>query len=133
MTVPDEDPTSGAQLKRLGERIDALKKDKAPKPRQDTTQAAGGAELAWRMVIELVAGIVIGFGIGYGLDYLFGTLPILLVLFTLFGFAAGVQTMMRTARAAQDKAAREGPAGEDGGRAPGRNDSERGAFDEDED
>lgn len=125
MTVPEDDPTSGAQLKRLGERIDALKKDKAPKPRQDTTHAAGGAELAWRMVIELVAGIVIGFGIGYGLDYLFGTLPILLVLFTLFGFAAGVQTMMRTARAAQEKAGSEGAAEE--------NDSERTAFDEDED
>ena len=35
--------------------------------------------LAWRMVIELVAGLGIGFGMGYGLDVLFGTLPVFLV------------------------------------------------------
>ena len=56
------------------------------------------AQLAWRMVIELVAGLGIGFGIGYGLDTLLGTMPILMVLFILLGFAAGVQTMMRTAK-----------------------------------
>jgi ATP synthase protein I len=56
------------------------------------------ANIAWRMVIELVAGMGIGFGVGYGLDYLFGTSPILLVLFILLGFAAGVKTMLRTAR-----------------------------------
>ena len=49
------------------------------------------------MVIELVAGLMIGFGIGYGLDSLFGTLPILLVVFTMLGLAAGIKTMMRSA------------------------------------
>ncbi|WP_347853446.1 AtpZ/AtpI family protein, partial [Planktomarina sp.] len=53
------------------------------------------------MVIELVAGIAIGFGIGYGLDWLFGTLPIFLILFIGFGFVAGVRTMMRTAQEVQ--------------------------------
>jgi ATP synthase protein I len=52
----------------------------------------------WRMVIELVAGLGIGFGMGYGLDVLFGTLPIFLIVFTLLGFAAGIKTMMRTAK-----------------------------------
>ena len=60
------------------------------------------AQLAWRMVIELVAGLGIGFGIGYGLDRLMGTIPIFLVLFTLLGFAAGVQTMVRSAREIQE-------------------------------
>jgi ATP synthase protein I len=49
------------------------------------------------MVIELVSGLGIGFVIGYGLDYLFGTLPVFLVVMTLLGFAAGVKTMLRTA------------------------------------
>jgi len=49
----------------------------------------------------LVAGIAIGFGIGYGLDWLFGTLPIFLILFIGFGFVAGVRTMMRTAQEVQ--------------------------------
>ena len=48
------------------------------------------AQLAWRMVIELVAGLMIGFGIGYGLDTLFGTMPVFLILFILAGFAAGL-------------------------------------------
>ncbi len=62
------------------------------------------AQLAWRMVIELVAGLMIGFGIGYGLDTLFGTMPIFLVLFILAGFAAGVKTMLRSAKEMQVKA-----------------------------
>ncbi len=108
------DPEDKARLERLDQRIAALKDANAPKPRE-TTHAVGGAELAWRMVIELVAGIVIGSGIGFGLDTLFGTMPIFLVLFTLFGFAAGVQTLMRTARAAQEKNDRaEGPEKDEG-------------------
>jgi ATP synthase protein I len=59
------------------------------------------ANMAWRMVIELVAGIAIGFGFGYGLDWLFGTMPIFLVLFIGFGLAAGIRTMMRTAEEVQ--------------------------------
>lgn len=61
------------------------------------------AQLAWRMVIELVAGLGIGFGIGYGLDTLFGTMPLFLVLFIFFGLAAGVLTMMRSAKEVQKK------------------------------
>ena len=66
-----------------------------PKAAQDHHSMA---QTGWRMVIELVTGLVIGAAIGYGLDVLFDTLPIFLVLLTLLGFAAGVQTMMRTAR-----------------------------------
>ncbi len=56
------------------------------------------AEVAWRMVIELTSGILIGGSIGYGLDWLFGTKPILLVIFILLGFAAGIRTVIGTAR-----------------------------------
>lgn len=56
------------------------------------------ANLAWRMVIELVAGLGIGFGAGYGLDYVFGTIPLFLVIFTLLGLAAGVKTMLASAK-----------------------------------
>lgn len=43
----------------------------------------------------------IGFGVGYGLDWLFGTLPIFLILFIGVGLAAGIRTMMRTAEEVQ--------------------------------
>lgn len=80
------------------------------------------AEVAWRMVIELTSGIMIGGGIGYGLDYLFGTKPILLVIFILLGFAAGIRTVIGTARDLQERQMRaqeaqtqaEPPAGTEG-------------------
>lgn len=91
------------RMTQLDSRLQAARKAQEPAPRQEThvTQA----QAAWRMVIDLVAGVGIGFGIGYGLDSLFGTIPIFLVLFTLLGFAAGVRTMMRTAAELQAEAA----------------------------
>ncbi|MCV6595541.1 MAG: AtpZ/AtpI family protein [Mangrovicoccus sp.] len=84
------------RLRQLEDRIAAVKSAHEPsKPHQEEHYSQ--AQIAWRMVIELVAGLGIGFGIGYGLDSLFGTIPIFLVLFTFLGLAAGVKTMMRTA------------------------------------
>ncbi|MDA7428466.1 AtpZ/AtpI family protein [Primorskyibacter aestuariivivens] len=94
--MPDQEHRK--RLDALDDRIAALK-GKEQKPHQEEHYSQ--ANMAWRMVIELVSGLGIGFGIGYGLDSLFGTLPILLVVFTLLGFAAGVQTMMRTANELQ--------------------------------
>jgi ATP synthase protein I len=89
------------RLKALEARIAKAKKATEPKPHMDEHYSR--AQLAWRMVVELVAGLMIGFGIGFGLDSLLGTLPIFLVLFTLLGFAAGVKTMIRSAHEIQEK------------------------------
>lgn len=89
------------RLARLEARIAEARKAQEPKPRADEHYSQ--ANLAWRMVIELVAGLGIGFSIGYGLDSLFGTIPFLLVTFTLLGLAAGVKTMLRSAKEIQDK------------------------------
>ncbi|MFK7836032.1 MAG: AtpZ/AtpI family protein [Sulfitobacter sp.] len=95
------DPES-QKLQELDARIKAAKdRGAAGKPHQEEHYSQ--AQLAWRMVIELVAGLGIGFGIGYGLDVLFGTLPIFMVLFTMLGLAAGVKTMLRSAQEIQDK------------------------------
>ena len=77
------------------------------------------ANQAWRMVTELVAGLVIGFGIGYGLDRLFGTTPILLVVFVLLGFAAGIKTMLRTANEMANQPGR-APGTDEGNEGDGR-------------
>ena len=95
-----------ARMKALDERMTALKKTQEPAPRADEHYSM--ANMAWRMVIELVAGLAIGFGVGYGLDSLFGTMPIFLVLFIGFGLAAGVKVMMRTAQEVADEQARKG-------------------------
>ena len=94
--VPTPDPQ---KLTELENRIAKMKATTAPQPAKEEHYTM--VNMAWRMVIELVAGIAIGFGIGYGLDWLFGTLPIFLILFTGLGFVAGVRTMMRTAQEVQ--------------------------------
>lgn len=91
------------RLAALETRIEIAKTAAAPR-RSAQEDKHRQAQLAWRMVIELVAGLGIGFCIGYGLDFLFGTIPLFLVLFVLAGFAAGVKTMLRSAREMQAKA-----------------------------
>ncbi len=93
------DPDHRTRLRDLEAKIDAHKATKVVKPHTDEHYSQ--ANLAWRMVIELVAGLLIGFGIGYGLDRLLGTLPIFLVLFTLLGLAAGIKVMIRSAQEIQ--------------------------------
>ncbi|MEM1382500.1 MAG: AtpZ/AtpI family protein [Pseudomonadota bacterium] len=89
-----EDPA--AKLDDLGRRIEAAKEARRPgeRVRQENLSAVS---LAWRMVTELVVGVLLGAAIGWGLDSLFGTLPLLLIVMGLLGFAAGVRTMLRSA------------------------------------
>ncbi|MBI1417596.1 MAG: F0F1 ATP synthase subunit I [Limimaricola sp.] len=96
MSDPHDATDPAARLKALEARIAAAKGQDKPKPH--TEEHYSQANVAWRMVTELVAGLGIGFGIGLGLDSLFGTKPILMVLFILLGFAAGVKTMLRSAQ-----------------------------------
>ena len=94
------DPHDPKRLEALDKRIETLKKTQEPKSSRGEEHFSQ-ANMAWRMVIELVAGLLIGFGMGWGLDKLFGTTPIFIVLMTGFGLAAGVKTMMRTAQTIQ--------------------------------
>ena len=50
------------------------------------------------MVIELVTGMRIGVSLGMALDYLVGSGPLFLIVFSLLGFMAGVKTMIGTAK-----------------------------------
>lgn len=96
--------TDGPDPKRLDaldERLRAMRKAQEPAPRKESHVSQ--AQAGWRMVTELVVGLLLGFGIGYGLDDLFGTRPVFLVLFTLFGFAGGVRAMMKSAAEIQQQ------------------------------
>ncbi|MCK0149979.1 AtpZ/AtpI family protein [Marivita sp. S6314] len=97
--VTESDPKQ--RLAELEARIAAAKGAEESTPHQEEHYSQ--AQHAWRMVIEMVSGLGIGFGIGYGLDAIFGTQPWLMVLFTLLGFAAGVNVMIRTAKELQVK------------------------------
>ncbi|GIT91020.1 ATP synthase protein I [Jannaschia pagri] len=108
---PDRDP-----IRALEARIAAAKgpepEDKSPDDRYSQ------ASLAWRMVIEMVAGVGIGFLIGYGADAVLGTAPWLMLVFTLLGFAAGVKTMIASAKEAQGKVDAAAALNEPGAGAP---------------
>lgn len=95
MAQSDED-----RMAALEARIAAAKSRAAPE-RSDVEEHHSQAQLAWRMVIELVAGLGIGFGIGYGLDWVLGTTPWLMVVFVILGFIAGIKTMIRSANELQ--------------------------------
>lgn len=97
------EPTDRERLAALEAKLDQARARQAPlKAHQEEHYSQ--AQLAWRMVIELVAGLGIGFGIGYGLDALFGTRPWLMIVFMGFGFVAGVKTMIRSAQEVQRQA-----------------------------
>jgi len=112
------DPADKARLERLDKRIAELKGKDAPRS-SDVEEHHSQVQAGWRMVIELVTGVAIGAGMGYGIDVLFGTLPVLLVVMTLLGFAAGVRTMLRTAEELQKDNAG-GTGTDDAGNAPDR-------------
>lgn len=104
---PDQD-----RLRALEARLAKATKPPPEKPVTGTSFSQG--EVAWRMVIELVSGMFLGLAIGYGLDALFGTLPIFLVIFALLGFAAGVKTMMNSAKQLAKQNAGQPPAPDEG-------------------
>lgn len=106
----DPDPE---RLAALEARIAALKGKGTQRRRASETGFSQG-EVAWRMVLELATGIGLGAAIGYGIDTLTGTKPLFLVIFTLLGFAAGIKTMLGSARQLTEaaQAASEKPAAE---------------------
>ena len=83
----------------LGRRLDEVKgvRDKAATPRQ--REAAMGQ--AFKMAIELVAGVGVGLGIGWAVDSAFATKPLFMIVFLILGFAAGMLNLIRTARRLQ--------------------------------
>lgn len=73
-------------------------------PGEDVNARGAAYGQAFRVAAELVAGLVVGGGIGWFLDNAFNTKPILLALFLMLGFAAGLLNVVRSAKKMQAKA-----------------------------
>ena len=109
MTSPRKDePQDEASRKELGEfserlkdlsgRISAEQSDRAESQKPSASlQGATGYAKGYRLASEFVAGTLVGGLIGYGFDWLFGTLPLGLIVFLLLGFGAGILNMARAA------------------------------------
>ena len=95
------DGSDPEKLRALGEKLEELEAARKGPPR--SPGKVEQANWAWHMVIELVVGMATGLGIGWGLDSLFGTMPIFLMIFGLFGFAAGIKAMLETAKKMQER------------------------------
>ena len=81
--IPDD-------IKQMDERIRKLKaKEKTE------SQFAHAAKVGFRIGAELISGVIVGAGIGYLLDILFGTRPLLLIIFLFLGGVAGFLNVYR--------------------------------------
>jgi ATP synthase protein I len=65
---------------------------------QDRGSAMGQA---LKLSTEMIAGVAVGGFIGWALDRLFGTAPILMVVFLILGAAAGILNVIRSAQRRQ--------------------------------
>lgn len=89
-------------LKRLGERLDEIRRDEDAR---NMRPPPSGFAVAFRFASELLAAIIAGGAIGWGLDWLFGTRPILTVLFFLFGIAAGLRNVIQASKELNERVA----------------------------
>jgi ATP synthase protein I len=96
---PADEAALSARLKRLGERLGAVKASRPPdtspaaSPRADSSAMARG----FRLSTELVGGVLLGAALGWLLDRWLGTSPWGLIVLVLLGFAGGVLNVMRAA------------------------------------
>jgi ATP synthase protein I len=102
---PPAEPETGskmgdlsARLDELSHRIDAEKQERTTSLKQPARfEGVTGYAKGYRLASEFVAGTLVGGLVGYGVDWLFGTLPLGLIVFLLLGFGAGILNMARAA------------------------------------
>ena len=97
---PDGAPEDGQMAERLRSLGDALKHARhqeggESKANPSSDANAKGMALALRLASEFVAGVLAGAALGWMIDRFAGTSPWGLIVFMLFGFAAGIFNMMR--------------------------------------
>ena len=84
----------------LGRKLDEVSTRKGVKSSE--TVAGGKAySLAFRFMVDLLAGVGLGVAIGWWLDRWLNTTPLFLIVFMLLGFAAGMRGVIRAANKEQ--------------------------------
>ena len=90
MGAPDEQD----RLSRLSEKIAAKREDAQPVPSRRGEGSALG--LAYRLTVEMLAGIGVGGFLGWWLDKVLGTAPLCLLSMLFLGMGAGLMNSVRT-------------------------------------
>jgi len=91
-----EDAALSRRLHELDRRLDKRRVDRGLATASEAAPRPGYG-MALRLGADFVAGVVVGAALGWGFDALLGTSPWGLIVFLLFGFAAGIMSLMRTA------------------------------------
>lgn len=104
-------------LRSLDKRLQDMRRREAAKEKKSAPPSPLG--IAFRFATEMVSALLVGGGIGWGLDRLFGTRPILLIVFFVFGAGAGIRNVMHAAQELNRQAAEAAEA------APAEDDEER--------
>ena len=106
MDTPDRDPEG--ERRRLDELDARLKKARGPevKPSQDFRVSHRETGVAYRVLVDMIAGLLVGGFLGYWLDRWLGWAPYALIGCLILGFAGGVNNAWRAIRVFSDQAAK---------------------------
>lgn len=104
---PEDREAFKRRAEAIGKHLGEVQNRKSPTSTMSAEeQKARGTALgqAFKISVELVAGVAVGGFIGWFLDRQLGTKPWLFIVFLMLGFAAGMMNTIRTARQMQRKA-----------------------------
>ena len=92
------EPPSPSELKSLDAKLRKARERKGKRAGRgkNAPESAKGLGLAFRLTVDLVAGIAVGVGIGLLLDKWLGWSPWGMIVFFFLGAAAGMMNMFRT-------------------------------------
>jgi ATP synthase protein I len=101
---PEQREAFRRRAEALGKRLGEVKARKVPMSEAESRARGSALGQAFKIAVELVAGVAVGGMIGWFLDGWLGTKPWLLVVFLMLGFAAGMLNVIRTAKKMQARA-----------------------------
>jgi len=106
MDTPNRDPEG--ERRRMDDLDARLKKARATAapPKQDLRSAHRQTAVAYRVLVDMIAGLLVGGFLGYWLDRWLGWAPYALIGCLILGFAGGVNNAWRAIRVFSDQAAK---------------------------
>ena len=108
MDTPSRDPNGDRRrVDELDARLQAARQQQ-PVKRPDSGNRAANREanVAYRVMVDMIAGLLLGGFFGYWLDRWTGWAPYSMIVMILLGFAAGANNAWRTIRTLSERAAK---------------------------
>jgi ATP synthase protein I len=95
-----QDPDPDGDRRRIDELDARLKaaRGSTEKPSQGSGMSQRQTNVAYRVLVDMIAGLLVGGFLGYWLDRWWGTRPYMLVAMTVVGFAGGMNNAWRAIR-----------------------------------